>query len=338
MNIERNFSLKNYNTFGLDIKTKQFVSVQTEEELTQTLRQIYASELLVLGGGSNMLLTQDLDKTVLHVNLKGKEVLQESEDSVLIKIAAGENWHEFVMWCVANNYGGIENLALIPGNVGTAPIQNIGAYGVELKDVFVECEAIQMQSLERKTFTKEACNFGYRNSIFKNKVKGQYIITSVVFELSKKNHSLKTGYGAILNQLEKQDVSTPNIKSIAEAVIAIRQEKLPNPAEIGNSGSFFKNPVVSTTFFEKIQKKFPEIPFYKVGDDEVKIPAGWLIEQAGFKGYQKGDAGVHKKQALVLVNYGSASGEELLNLAKTIQEDIQLKFGVSLEMEVNIIS
>ncbi|WP_121667757.1 UDP-N-acetylmuramate dehydrogenase [Mesonia aquimarina] len=338
MNIERDFSLKNYNTFGLDVKAKQFVSVKTEKDLTQSLQQVYASEILVLGGGSNMLLTQDIDKTVFHIDLKGKKVLNETDESVLLKVAAGENWHDFVMWCVERNYGGIENLALIPGNVGTSPIQNIGAYGVELKDVFVECEAIHIQSLEQRIFTKKECDFGYRNSIFKSKVKGQYIITSVVFELSKKNHTLKTDYGAILKQLEKQDVSTPTIKSIAEAVIAIRQEKLPNPSEIGNSGSFFKNPIISTKFFKKLQQQYPEIPFYKLSSTEIKVPAGWLIEQAGFKGIKRGDAGVHKRQALVLVNYGTATGEEILALAKEIQQTIQDKFNILLEMEVNIIS
>lgn len=338
MNIERDFSLKNYNTFGLDVKAKQFVSVETTEDLKQSLQQVYASEILVLGGGSNMLLTQDIDKTVFHINLKGKEVLRETENQIFLKVAAGENWHDFVMWCVKKNYGGIENLALIPGNVGTSPIQNIGAYGVELKDVFVECETIHIQSLERKVFTKKECEFGYRNSIFKNKVKGQYIITSVVFELNKNNHKLKTDYGAILNQLKKQQVDIPTIQSVADAVIAIRKEKLPNPNEIGNSGSFFKNPIISTHFFEKLQQTYPEIPYYKVSPKEIKVPAGWLIEQAGFKGFKKGNAGVHKKQALVLVNYGSATGKEILSLAEEIQQTIKDKFDISLEMEVNIIS
>ena len=237
-----------------------------------------------------------------------------------------------------NNYGGIENLSLIPGNVGTSPIQNIGAYGVELKDVFVECEAIHIQTLEKKVFTKEDCQFGYRNSVFKNEVKGQYIITSVTFQLSKKNHQLKTDYGAILNELDKKGISKPTIKDVSDVIISIRERKLPNPKEIGNSGSFFKNPIISISAFEKLQEKYPEIPSYKISEAEVKVPAGWLIDQAGFKGYRNGDAGVHKNQALVLVNYGNATGEEIFELAEFIQEKIKKKFEVDLEMEVNIIS
>lgn len=338
MRQEHNFSLKAYNTFGLDVKAKNFIEVVNEEELEKVLRKVYSSELFVLGGGSNCLFTKDFDATVLHVNLKGKQVVNETEDEVFLKVNAGENWHQLVLFCVENNYGGIENLSLIPGNVGTSPIQNIGAYGVELKDVFVECEAIHIQTLEKKIFTKEDCRFGYRNSIFKNEVKGQYIITSVTFQLTKKSHQLKTDYGAILNELDKKGISNPTIKDISEVVTTIREQKLPNPKEIGNSGSFFKNPIISISAFEKLQEKYPEIPSYKVSTSEVKVPAGWLIDQGGFKGYRKGDAGVHKNQALVLVNYGNATGKEILELAKFIQLKIKEKFEVDLEMEVNIIS
>ncbi|MAN26285.1 MULTISPECIES: UDP-N-acetylmuramate dehydrogenase [Mesonia] len=338
MQQEHNFSLKAYNTFGLAIKAKSFIEVGNEEELEKVLRKVYSSELFVLGGGSNCLFTKDFDGTVLHLNIKGKEIVNETEDEVFLKVNAGENWHQLVLFCVENNYGGIENLSLIPGNVGTSPIQNIGAYGVELKDVFVECEAIHIQTLEKKVFTKEDCQFGYRNSVFKNEVKGQYIITSVTFQLSKKNHQLKTDYGAILNELDKKGISKPTIKDVSDVIISIRERKLPNPKEIGNSGSFFKNPIISISAFEKLQEKYPEIPSYKISEAEVKVPAGWLIDQAGFKGYRNGDAGVHKNQALVLVNYGNATGEEIFELAEFIQEKIKKKFEVDLEMEVNIIS
>lgn len=338
MQQEHNFSLKAYNTFGLAVKAKNFIEVGNEEELEKVLRKVYSSELFVLGGGSNCLFTKDFDGTVLHLNIKGKEIVNETEDEVFLKVNAGENWHQLVLFCVENNYGGIENLSLIPGNVGTSPIQNIGAYGVELKDVFVECEAIHIQTLEKKVFTKEDCQFGYRNSVFKNEVKGQYIITSVTFQLSKKNHQLKTDYGAILNELDKKGISKPTIKDVSDVIISIRERKLPNPKEIGNSGSFFKNPIISISAFEKLQEKYPEIPSYKISEAEVKVPAGWLIDRAGFKGYRNGDAGVHKNQALVLVNYGNATGEEIFELAEFIQEKIKKKFEVDLEMEVNIIS
>jgi len=338
MRQEKNFSLKEYNTFGIAAKAKNFVEVNSEEELTEVLKQVYASELFVLGGGSNCLFTKDIEATVLYLNLKGIFIINESDEEVFLKVQAGENWHQFVLYCIEHNYGGLENLSLIPGNVGTSPIQNIGAYGVELKDCFVECEALHVQTTEKKIFNKEECQFGYRNSIFKNEAKGQYIITNVTFKLSKKNHQLNTGYGAILNELEKKAIQNPSIKDVSNAVIAIRTQKLPNPKEIGNSGSFFKNPVISSEKFEKLQHKHPEIPFYKVSDEEIKIPAGWLIDQAGYKGYRDGDAGVHKNQALVLVNYGNATGQEILDLAKKIQQEIKSKFEVDLEMEVNIIA
>ncbi|HET8837458.1 MAG TPA: UDP-N-acetylmuramate dehydrogenase, partial [Flavobacteriaceae bacterium] len=260
--------------------------------------------------------------------------LEQDEGSVLVRAKAGENWHEFVLWCLKNDFGGLENLSLIPGNVGSAPIQNIGAYGVELKDWFVSCETVNVQTLESRNFSKEECHFGYRNSVFKNELKNQFIISSVSFRLTKKNHVLHTGYGAIQGELG--DLENPGIRDVSDAVIKIRQEKLPDPKEIGNSGSFFKNPVVAVEKFESIQKQYPEIPFYPAEEAYVKIPAGWLIDQAGFKGYRKGDAGVHKKQALVLVNYGNASGTEILNLAEKIRSEINSKYGILLEFEVNV--
>lgn len=337
MELLENFSLKEHNSFGIDAKADRFISVKSIEDLRKILKRTYSSELFILGGGSNMLLTGDVHKTVVHVGLKGKKVISETEDHVIVRAAAGENWHEFVMWCLEHNLGGIENLSLIPGNVGTAPIQNIGAYGVELKDSFVSCEALNVQTLEQNTFDLKACEFGYRNSVFKNQLKGQYIITSVNFRLTKRNHLLHTEYGSIRNQLEQSKIESPDIRDISNAVIAIRQSKLPDPKEIGNSGSFFKNPVIPSDKFLKLKEEFPELPSYPVSEEEVKVPAGWLIDQAGFKGFREGDAGVHKNQALVLVNYGEATGEEILQLSQKIQKTIKDKFGIELEPEVNII-
>jgi len=336
MKVLQNSSLKSYNTFGIDVKAERFVSVSSLEELKSVLTGNYAEELFILGGGSNMLLTQDITATVLHIDLKGIKVVQETEDYAYIQANAGENWHEFVLWTLAHGYGGLENLSLIPGNIGSSPIQNIGAYGVELKDHFVSCEAIDIQTIERISFNAEECDFGYRNSIFKNKVKGKYIITSVTFKLSKKNHQLYTNYGSINEALEESGITNPSIQDVSNAVIRIRQQKLPDPRELGNSGSFFKNPLISTKAFQELQKEYPEMPHYKISENEFKIPAGWLIDRAGFKGFREGDAGVHKNQALVLVNYGRATGSEILNLAQKIQDKIHSQFKIALESEVNI--
>ncbi|WP_324720582.1 UDP-N-acetylmuramate dehydrogenase [Salinimicrobium sp. HB62] len=336
MKILSNISLKPYNTFGIDVKARKFVEVTSVEELRETLKNIYASELFILGGGSNMLLTKDVEKTVVHINLKGREIVKETEDEAIVKAMAGENWHEFVCYCINNDFGGLENLSLIPGNVGTAPIQNIGAYGVEIKDSFKSCTAMDLQTLELVTFSREDCKFGYRDSIFKNEAKGRYIITSVNFRLKKKDHQLNTSYGSIDQYLEEKGIKDPTIGDISEAVINIRESKLPNPKELGNSGSFFKNPVVSKEKLEELKEKFSEIPFYVVDEDLVKIPAGWLIEQAGLKGHREGDAGVHKKQALVLVNYGNATGKEILALSEKIQKKVGEMFGVEIQPEVNI--
>lgn len=337
MQVIRNFSLKEYNSFGIDVRADKFISVSSLEELRRLLKKSYSSELFILGGGSNMLLTRDIHKTVVHVALKGIKVVAEDENEVILEVAAGENWHELVLYTIDQGFGGLENLSLIPGNVGTSPIQNIGAYGVELKDSFESCHAMNIQTLEEKDFSREDCNFGYRNSVFKNELKGLYIITSVRFRLSKKNHQLHLDYGAIRNELEKSGINDPGILDVSNAVITIRRSKLPDPKEIGNSGSFFKNPVIAKRQFEELQLEYPEIPSYQVSSDEIKIPAGWLIDQAGLKGYRHGDAGVHKNQALVLVNYGEATGEEILNLAKMIQDKVYSKFEVPLEAEVNII-
>ena len=337
MRIQHNISLKNYNTFGIDVKAKHFISVNTITDLISVLQLKGYPEKLILGGGSNMLLTKDVNALVIHLNLKGTTVISEDKTHAYIKANAGENWHEFVLWCLDNNFGGLENMSLIPGNVGTSPIQNIGAYGVELKDNFVSCEALNLKTLRIEVFVNENCNFGYRNSVFKNEAKGKYIIISVIFKLTQNTHQLRTNYGAITSQLEHMQISNPTIQDISKAVIAIRQSKLPDPKEIGNSGSFFKNPVISNEAFEQLKQNFPAAPSYPVSNNEVKVPAGWLIETAGFKGKTFGNYGVHKKQALVLVNYGGAKGEDILMLSKLIQKTIYRIFNISIEAEVNIL-
>lgn len=337
MHIQNNISLKPYNTFGIDVNAKHFVSVSDIDDLKQILSSKNYPNKLVLGGGSNMLLTKDFDGLVIHINLKGISIISENDNTVIVKANAGENWHNFVLWCIENDYGGIENLSLIPGNVGTAPIQNIGAYGVELKDVFESCEAISLETKSLQSFSKSDCSFGYRNSIFKQKAKGKYIITSVYFKLSKQNHNLNINYGAISSELNMMKVSHPTIQDVSKAVISIRESKLPNPKEIGNSGSFFKNPVISKTLFNTLLENFEDIPSYPVSKQEVKVPAGWLIEKAGFKGKRFGNYGVHKNQALVLVNYDDAKGIDILNLSKLIQKTVHRLFGISIEAEVNIL-
>lgn len=337
MTIQENISLKQYNTFGIDAKAKFFCEITSLDDLRKALALKDYPEKFILSGGSNMLITQDIDAFVLYIHIKGIEVEQENENHVVVKVMAGENWHEMVLWTLDKNYGGLENLSLIPGFTGTAPIQNIGAYGVELKDCFVSCEAMDTDTLELKTFSKEECQFGYRDSYFKNEGKGKYIITSVKFELTKKNHQLNTSYGAIETEMEQQQVVNPTIKDVSNAVVAIRKSKLPDPKVLGNSGSFFKNPVLSKNEFELFIKHNPEAHFYKVTDDEFKVPAGWLIEQSGFKGKRFGDAGVHKNQALVLVNYGNATGREIIELAQTIQKKVWDNFHIEIVPEVNII-
>lgn len=337
MEIQTDYSLKTYNTFGIEAKAKQFIAVHSIDELQTVLTENKTAKKFILGGGSNMLLTQNIAALVIHIDLKGKKIIDEDEDFAWVESQAGENWHEFVLWTIDQNLGGLENLSLIPGNVGTTPIQNIGAYGVEIKDTFVLCEALHIETQEHVVFKKAACKFGYRESIFKNEVKDEFIITSVVFKLTKRNHHLNTSYGAIETELANQNILKPTLKDVSNAVTAIRKSKLPDPKQLGNSGSFFKNPVLLKTDFEKIQKQFPDIPHYVVSTTEVKVPAGWLIEQAGFKGKRFGDAGIHKNQALVLVNYGQATGQEILAVAHEIQTTIFKTYGIQIEAEVNII-
>ena len=335
MNIEENISLKNYNTFGIDVTAKRFICIDSVYQLQELLK--VEKDIFLISGGSNMLLTKDIEKLVVHIDIKGVSIDQENENEVFLTVNAGENWHEFVLWCVDNNYGGLENLSLIPGNVGTCPIQNIGAYGVEVKDTITKVETLHIETSKLVQFSNEECKFGYRNSIFKNEVKGKYIITSVSFKLTKQNHNFNTSYGAIETELTSKNIAKPNLKNISDAVIAIRKSKLPDPKEIGNSGSFFKNPVITKAHFLTLQKTYPEIPSYIISENQVKVPAGWLIEKAGFKGKRFGDFGVHKKQALVLVNYNNATGKDIYNLAETIQKEIKSKFEIKLEIEVNVI-
>jgi UDP-N-acetylmuramate dehydrogenase len=337
MQIENNFSLKKYNTFGIEAKANQFVAVHSLNELKFILENHKTDSKFILGGGSNMLLTQDINALVIHIDLKGKRIIKEDSDFVWVESQAGESWHEFVLWTIDQNFGGLENMSLIPGNVGTTPVQNIGAYGTEIKDTLISCDAMNISTQEMKTFVNEECNFGYRESIFKNEVKDQYVITSVVYKLTKRNHKINTSYGDITKELEKNNIVTPTLKEVSNAVIVIRQSKLPDPKELGNSGSFFKNPIISKEAFEKVHALHPEMPHYVISKTEIKVPAGWLIEHAGFKGKRFGDAGIHKNQALVLVNYGNATGQEILNVSKDIQNTVLNKFGIAIEAEVNVI-
>ena len=337
MQIQNNFSLKKYNTFGIEAKAKQFVAVHSVEELKQILATHKTEAKFILGGGSNMLLTQDINALVIHIDLKGKKIIKEDDDYVWVESQAGEVWHEFVLWSIDHNLGGLENMSLIPGNVGTTPVQNIGAYGTEIKDTFVSCNTVDIATQELVTFTKAECKFGYRESIFKQEAKDKYVITSVVFKLTKRNHKINTAYGDITKELEKNNIVTPNLKEVSNAVIAIRQSKLPDPKELGNSGSFFKNPIIPKELYEKAHAQFPDMPHYVVSETEVKVSAGWLIEQAGFKGKRFGDAGIHKNQALVLVNYGNATGQEIFAVSKDIQATVLNKFGIAIEAEVNVI-
>lgn len=337
MIIEEHKSLKAYNTFGVAVNARYFATVNNTSQLREVLSSNLHSKQLILGGGSNILFTKDVDALVIHLDLKGikEEVLDENH--VLLHIKAGENWHELVRYCVDKDYGGIENLSLIPGNTGTAPIQNIGAYGVEIKDTFVSCTVLDRTTGKIKELKAEDCKFDYRDSIFKNEAKGKYIILEVQLKLTRKDHIIRTEYGAIKSELEKVNCLDPSILDVSDAVIRIRQSKLPDPKKLGNGGSFFKNPILSAEAFQAFHQAHPEAPFYKVEGNQFKVPAGWLIDNAKLKGYRKGDAGVHKNQALVLVNYGTATGKEILQLAKYIQETVLSKYGIQIVPEINIL-
>lgn len=337
MRLQTDFPLKPYNTFGIDVKAKLFARFDTVAELQELLQmpELRQEPKLILGGGSNLLFTKDFDGLVLQNGIKGVEKVAEDEAHVYLKAGAGEVWHEFVLYTLSQNLGGLENLSLIPGTVGAAPLQNIGAYGVELKDVFQELEAVHIETAEVRSFDNETCRFGYRESVFKNELKGQYIVTHVTFRLHKK-HRLNTSYGAIKTTLEEMQVQEPTIHHVSAAVCHIRQSKLPDPKQIGNAGSFFKNPEIPLSQFEELQKQYPGIPSYPVSETTVKVPAGWLIEQCGWKGKVINNYGVHKNQALVLVNYGGASGEDIRKLAFEVIASVEQQFGIRLHPEVNI--
>ena len=336
MQILTNYSLKKYHTFGTDVYANYFTEINSIEEFKALQKEdIYKNNIsLILGGGSNLLFTKNYEGLVIKNNLSGIEIVKQDDDCVFVKAAAGENWHSFVLYCVNNNYGGIENLSLIPGCVGASPMQNIGAYGVEIKDVCYEVNAIDVKTGEAKTFTNDDCKFGYRESVFKHIYKNNYLITSVVFKLNKKP-AFNTSYGAIEQELKAMD-KQPSVKAISDAVIRIRSSKLPDPAKIGNAGSFFKNPEVSKQKHDELKQQHPNIVAYVLDNGNYKLAAGWLIEQCGFKGKRFGDAGVHVNQALVLVNYGAANGSEIYHLSQQILDAVQNTFGVTLEREVNI--
>lgn len=339
--IQQKAPLSSYNTFGIATFANYFASIQETSQLKSILLQkkYLATPKLILGGGSNILFTKDFDGLVLFNQLKGKEVVRENADFVWLKVASGENWHDLVQYCVSQNWGGIENLSLIPGTVGAAPIQNIGAYGVELKNIFHCLEAIHLQTTDCKRFNTADCQFAYRNSIFKQALKGQYFITSVTLKLSKKP-TFSIQYGAIQRTLEKMNITSENltIQAISQAICTIRQRKLPDPKVLGNSGSFFKNPELPANFFrQKLQAHHPNIPHYPLENGQVKVPAAWLIEQCGWKGKRQGDAGVYTRHALILVNHGKAKGLEIKQLANDIQDSVWKRFGVQLECEVNVL-
>ncbi|MDC0467667.1 UDP-N-acetylmuramate dehydrogenase [Bacteroidia bacterium] len=327
-------SLKEFNTFGIDVSAKKIVYLN---ELKQLDKISNLKDSFIIGGGSNILLTKDVEKTVVINQTKGICTVKEDENFIELAVASGEDWHEFVMYCIQKGYGGIENMSLIPGSVGAAPMQNIGAYGREIKDVLTYVNAVDLDTREMKKFTNEECEFGYRESIFKKSAKGNYFIVDVGIRLTKKNHQINTSYGDIEKWLNTNQIESPKIKDVSNAVIAIRKSKLPDPNDLGNSGSFFKNPIISSSHFEDLSKKFTLIKSYPVSDQKVKVPAGWLIESLGWKGKRVGNTGSHQNQALVLVNYGNATGSEVKKLAEDIKKSVWDTYKIQLETEVNII-
>lgn len=328
--------LQAYNTFGINVKAEQFIVLKEEKQLIELTQSTTNTPIKILGGGSNILLTQDVKGILLKNEIKGINIVEENEKTVLVAVGAGEIWHDFVLYAIKKNWGGIENLSLIPGTCGAAPIQNIGAYGVELKDVFEHLEAIDLVTGKKHFFNKKQCDFGYRNSIFKQEWKGKLCITKVYFKLQKPPHSLQLSYGIIAKILAEKKITSPTIKDVSETVIQIRQAKLPAIDKLGNSGSFFKNPIIPSSLFNTLQKKYPNIPHYPISEKQVKIPAAWLIDQCGFKGVRHGNTGCYENQPLVLVNYGQATGLEILDFSRSIQQKVKHRFDIQLQLEVNI--
>ncbi|GJM30520.1 MAG: UDP-N-acetylenolpyruvoylglucosamine reductase [Cyclobacteriaceae bacterium] len=337
MEIRENVSLKHLNTFGIDVKARYLAEIGEESEVKTTLNSYGTKpQLLILGGGSNVLFAGHFEGLIIKNNILGRELLKEDHDYVWVKLGAGENWHDIVLWAIENGWGGIENLSLIPGTVGAAPMQNIGAYGVEICSVFEKLEAIDLSTLKLRVFDANDCQFGYRHSVFKGALKNQYLITRVVLKLQK-HPVFNTSYGAVSQTLKARGIKELTLRNISDAIISIRESKLPNPDTIGNAGSFFKNPTVDRNIYNNLKTAYANIPNYPTEDGLVKIPAGWLIEQCDWKGFRKGAIGVHKNQALVLVNYGGANGEDLVQLSKEIQSSVNAKFGIELTPEVNIV-
>jgi UDP-N-acetylenolpyruvoylglucosamine reductase len=338
MELQQNRSLKSLNTFAIEANTRYYAEFRSLDELRELIgiKNQHSFPLMVLGGGSNVLFTKDYDGLVLKNELKGIDIVKEDDRNIYIKVMAGENWHQFVMYCVNQNFAGVENLSLIPGNVGASPMQNIGAYGVEIKDVFHELEAYDKEDKVVRMFTENDCEFGYRESVFKNRLKDRFIILSVTYRLNWEPQ-YNTSYGAIQQELENMGVKELSCKAISQAVINIRSSKLPDPKQIGNAGSFFKNPTIPVSKYQSLIKEWPSMPSYPVNEELIKLPAGWLIEQCGWKGYREGDAGCYPKQALVLVNYGNATGQQILHLSEQIIASVQSKFNIKLEREVNVI-
>lgn len=339
MQFQNNISLRPFNTFGIEAFCKHYIEIHNLNDLQELFRtdMYQQSGHLILGGGSNILLTKDFDGLVIKNCITSTNIINENNHHVWVKVGAGTVWHDLVIDSINKNRGGIENLSLIPGTVGAAPMQNIGAYGVEIKNVFESLEAFHKHTGELHTFDNSQCEFGYRDSLFKRKAKNQFIITSVTFKLTKNKHILNISYGAIQDVLHLQNITSPTIEDVSKAVIKIRQSKLPDPKEIGNAGSFFKNPTIDKIDYETLQTKFTSIPGHKLPNQQVKVPAGWLIEQCGWKGKTIGDIGIHKSQALVLVNYGNGSGNEIKKLALQIQQSVIDKFGIKLTPEVNFV-
>ena len=335
MDVKENYSLKKYNSFNIDVIAKEFIQINSIKELIDLQKNSKNKNKLFIGGGSNILFTNNFEGLVVHINLKGISVKKMNENFSEIKVMSGENWNELVNWCIENNLGGLENLSLIPGNVGAAPIQNIGAYGVELKDVFISCEVYDLNAEKLNIYNLNDCKFGYRDSIFKKNK--NLIVVSVKMKLSSKNHKINSSYGGINDELKKLNIKEPTIKDISNVVCEIRNKKLPNPNKIGNAGSFFKNPIVNSKKINWLKENFNNIPFYKIDENSYKIPAAWLIETSGFKGKDFGNFGVHKTQPLVLVNYGKASGSDINKLSLSIKEVVNKLFKIELETEVNII-
>lgn len=330
-------SLKNFNSFGVDAISSDFNVANSEQEIIEYLNEIKFSNPIILGGGTNILFKSNIDKSLLKIEIKGIKIINETNNYVDVSVGAGEIWDNLVNWSIEKNYGGLENLSFIPGNVGSAPIQNIGAYGIELKDTFLQCRAISIDSGLLRIFEQKECDFSYRSSIFKEELKNKYIISNVTFRLSKINHKINFSYEPLKIDLKNKSISSPTIKDISKSVIEIRSSKLPDPKVIGNCGSFFKNPIINKIDFKKLVENENDVPSFDISENEIKIPAAWLIEKCGFKGLKVGNTGVHKKHALIIISNGKATGKEIFDFSQRIKNEVLRKFNILLEEEVNII-